>query len=258
MKLSQSTVSLAVLVNFAQHASAFTGPEFPRVSSLIRSTTNSAQYNCSPSQLHTMSAMNILREEEEKESSTATSSSIEQDNQISKGPLSAAAVTVTPVTSEVDWDWEELASSVFSKGDLRPVVLFDGVCNLCNGGVNFAMDHDEAAKLRFCSLQTKTAQSLLLKAGHKPADMNKIVLVTRDKTYFSSDAVTRICQQLDVAPLQWIGRIGRVTPKWIREPILDFVSEHRYQFGEYDSCRLDFDGTLTSRFVSDPADIADV
>ena len=44
-------------------------------------------------------------------------------------------------SQHVGWDWESLAASAFEK-DQRPVILFDGVCNLCNGGVNFALDHD--------------------------------------------------------------------------------------------------------------------
>ena len=41
----------------------------------------------------------------------------------------------------VSWDWEQLAASAYTDDD-RPIILFDGQCNLCNGGVNFALDHD--------------------------------------------------------------------------------------------------------------------
>jgi hypothetical protein len=41
----------------------------------------------------------------------------------------------------VSWDWNAVADHVF-EDDQRPVILFDGICNLCNGGVNFALDHD--------------------------------------------------------------------------------------------------------------------
>jgi hypothetical protein len=57
------------------------------------------------------------------------SSALEEDN---------SNVSTEPVAS---WDWEELASSAFASDD-RPIILFDGKCNLCNGGVNFAIDHD--------------------------------------------------------------------------------------------------------------------
>jgi predicted DCC family thiol-disulfide oxidoreductase YuxK len=154
----------------------------------------------------------------------------------------------------VDWDWEKVADGVF-KDDQRPVVLFDGVCNLCNGGVNFAIDRDEDAKLRFASLQTKVAQSLLLRSGRSPEEAN-IVMVTKDNAFFSSDAVSRICIQLDAQALQRLGQMGQLTPAWIREPIYKYVSSNRYYFGENDQCRIDFDGIYAGRFVSDPTDTA--
>ena len=151
----------------------------------------------------------------------------------------------------VDFDWKAMAVEVFEQ-DKRPIVLFDGVCNLCNGGVNFAMDQDETARLRFASLQSRVAQSLLLRCGKSPTDTSSIVFVTEEDAKFSSDAVSHICMELDAKPLRWFGKLGQVTPAWVRESIYQFVSNNRYQFGENDSCRLDFDGTYTSRFVSDP------
>ncbi|CAJ1946488.1 unnamed protein product [Cylindrotheca closterium] len=155
----------------------------------------------------------------------------------------------------VDWDWAAVAKDVFQE-DSRPIVLFDGVCNLCNGGVNFAIDHDEDAKLRFTSLQSKVAQSLLLRSGMDPKEAN-IVLVTKNKAYFSSDAVSRICLQLDTDSLKLVGKMGMVTPNWIREALYKYVSSNRYFFGENDQCRIDFDGTYTSRFVSDPMTVGE-
>ena len=152
----------------------------------------------------------------------------------------------------VEWDWKKLADDVFRE-DKRPVVLFDGVCNLCNSGVNFAMDHDGEAKLRFCSLQSRAAQSLLLREGKSP-DHKQIAFITESEGYFSSHAVSHICTKLDSRPLQWLGVLGQYTPAWIRESVYQVVSRNRYNFGEADQCRLDFDGTYTSRFVSDPLD----
>ena len=152
----------------------------------------------------------------------------------------------------VQWDWRSLAQDVFAH-DKRPVVLFDGICNLCNSGVNFAMDQDETAKLRFCSLHSRVAQSLLLREGKSP-NQQQISFITETDGYFSSDAVSHICMHLDSVPLQWFGTLGQFTPGWIRESIYQFVSKNRQIMGEADQCRLDFDGTYTSRFVSDPVD----
>jgi predicted DCC family thiol-disulfide oxidoreductase YuxK len=158
---------------------------------------------------------------------------------------------------DVDWDWEKLAKDVFSQGDERPIILFDGICNLCNGGVNFALDQDESGKLRFCSLQSKVGQSLLLRMGKSPHDMTSIIMTTKDQAYFSSEAVARICSQLDDLSLQVFGKLGQITPEFIRESIYQFISKHRYQLGggEYDQCRMDYDGTYVSRFVQDPEEL---
>jgi predicted DCC family thiol-disulfide oxidoreductase YuxK len=153
--------------------------------------------------------------------------------------------------AEVDFDWQTIAESVFAS-DHRPIILFDGVCNLCNGGVNFAMDHDSTAKFRFASLQSNVAQSLLLREGKHPTKTQNIVLVTPQKAYFSSQAVARICAQLDMPLLRVVGHVGQITPKWLREPIYQLVSRNRFILGENESCRLDFDGIYTNRFVSDP------
>jgi hypothetical protein len=54
---------------------------------------------------------------------------------------SDTAYTSSDVPMDIHWDWQQVASQAFEKND-RPIILFDGQCNLCNGGVNFALDHD--------------------------------------------------------------------------------------------------------------------
>lgn len=260
MKLSPSILSLVVGMMIApRSALAFLGPE--AIVSAGRKGVPNPTSTSSSNVWASMSTMNLVEEEEEEQNDKETvtlSSSTNSPSSKHSGPLAASTVTAEPVSSDmdVDWDWEEVASSVFEE-DERPIVLFDGVCNLCNGGVNFAMDHDPSANLRFSSLQSKVAQSLLLRASGE-THVKKIVLVTKENTYFSSDAVVRICQRLEgLPPIQWVGRLGQFTPEFVREPLYKFVSKHRYHFGENDSCRLDLDGTLTSRFVSDPVENSD-
>jgi predicted DCC family thiol-disulfide oxidoreductase YuxK len=165
----------------------------------------------------------------------------------------STTATTSPLSEFLDFDWEPVAKGVFSSRDQRPIVLFDGVCNLCNGGVNFAMDHDAEAKFRFASLQSNVAQALLVREGKHPTKTKTIVLVTPTKAYFSSEAVAKICSQLDPVALKVIGRVGEWMPDWVRESVFKVVSKNRYVLGENDQCRLDFDGEFTSRFVSDPS-----
>ena len=184
--------------------------------------------------------------------SSSSSTTILSESKDDTENKSAGASSAKKEDIVIDWDWEQMAKDVFSDDDKRPIVLFDGVCNLCNSGINFAMDQDESAKFRFASLQSRVGQSLLMRSGKLASDRSNIALITEDKAYFSSSAVSRICMGLDAVPLQWFGQLGQHTSPWIRESLYKLVSKNRYKFGENDQCRIDFDGTYTSRFVSDP------
>ena len=65
----------------------------------------------------------------------------------------------------------------YFRDDSRPVILFDGVCNLCNGGVNFILDWDKQAVYRLAALQSIAGRELLRRAGRSPDDLSSIVLV---------------------------------------------------------------------------------
>ena len=171
---------------------------------------------------------------------------------------------------ETDINWEAIAEYVFddsigvtemmNQDELqdqphhhsKPIILFDGICNLCNGGVNFAIDHDKSGRYRFASLQSNVAKSLLLRDGKDPCTTSDIVLVTSEKTYYSSEAVARIMTGLDGPILKILGVFGQISPSFARNAVYRVVSGNRFILGENDSCRLDFDGEYTSRFVSDP------
>ncbi len=63
------------------------------------------------------------------------------------------------------------------------IILFDGVCNLCNSSVNFIIDHDKNGLFKFASLQSEAGQSILNKYGLKQKDFDSIVLVENDKLF---------------------------------------------------------------------------
>jgi len=149
-------------------------------------------------------------------------------------------------------DYGQIAKDVFSK-DERPVILFDGICNLCNGGVNYALDHDEEGVFRFASLQSTVGQSLLVRSGKKPDDVSSIVLVTHDKAYFKSDAVLRIVKKLN-GGTAILSKVGVLLPKLVKDFIYDYVAKNRFIFGEADQCRL-YDENFDDRFVPDPVEL---
>ena len=144
-----------------------------------------------------------------------------------------------------------VAAAVQQHPHSKPIVLFDGVCNLCNDAANFVIDHDETSKFRFASLQSNVAKGLLLREGMDPVETSDVVLVTPTGAYYSSEAIAKIMTELDLPRLQLVGKVGQILPSFIRETIYKVVSGNRFVFGEKKSCRLDFDGDYISRFVSD-------
>jgi predicted DCC family thiol-disulfide oxidoreductase YuxK len=152
-------------------------------------------------------------------------------------------------------DPSAVAQRVFAT-DKRPVILFDGVCNLCNGAVNLALDWDPTGKLRFSALQSNVGQALLLANGRDADDISSIVLVTQNGAYVKSDAILKITEAL--TPLQFLPMkpaavVGRwVIPRFLRDLIYDGVANSRYDIlGRQDQCRFDADGEYEDRFVSE-------
>ncbi|KAL3785770.1 hypothetical protein ACHAW5_009627 [Stephanodiscus triporus] len=140
--------------------------------------------------------------------------------------------------------------------DARPVILFDGVCNMCNNAVNLALDWDPRGKLRFAALQSNVGRALLQHHGRSADDISSIVLVTPEGAYVKSDAVLGIAESLNplpMLPLRPFARLATsIVPQFLRDLIYDGVADNRYSImGKRDECRFDADGEFTDRFVDD-------
>jgi predicted DCC family thiol-disulfide oxidoreductase YuxK len=145
------------------------------------------------------------------------------------------------------------AADAYFAADTRPIILFDGVCNMCNGGVNFALDFDPAGRFRFAALQSAVGRTLLVRHGRAADDISSIVLVERDGCFTKSEAVLRIAQRLQdrVGALPLLGFAGLFAPSFVRDTVYDFIAANRYTvFGRADACRLS-DGRFEERFVAD-------
>lgn len=132
----------------------------------------------------------------------------------------------------------------------HPVLLFDGVCNLCNGAVNFVIDHDAAGRFRFASLQSEESRMLLACAGLPVDYQESLVLIdrTRMQAYVRSDAVLEIARGLG----GWfrLARIAALLPRWLRDAAYDYVAQHRYAwFGRRETCRV-MTPELRARFIA--------
>ncbi|EME28353.1 DCC family protein, chloroplastic [Galdieria sulphuraria] len=120
------------------------------------------------------------------------------------------------------------------------VILFDGECNLCNGSVNFVLDHDKDEIFKFAALQSPVGVALLQKYDG-PMDMSSLVLIEKGRLLLKSDAILRIAELLDNQILCVLAVATRWGfPRWLRDWVYtEIISKYRRQiFGETDSCRL--------------------
>jgi predicted DCC family thiol-disulfide oxidoreductase YuxK len=117
------------------------------------------------------------------------------------------------------------------------VVLFDGVCKLCNGWARFLIRHDQQRRVRLAAVQSPEGQALLAWAG-LPVDQFDTMAVIRDRHYWErSDAFLEVIRQL---PGRWQPlRVLRILPRRLRDWAYDRIALNRYRlFGKYDSCLL--------------------
>jgi predicted DCC family thiol-disulfide oxidoreductase YuxK len=118
----------------------------------------------------------------------------------------------------------------------KAVIIFDGVCNLCNTFVNFVIDRDPHQHFQFVAGQSATGQALLTELG-LPTSLDTIVLLQAGQHYTHSTAVLRILRQLN-------GRLSAlhyliVLPRWIRDTSYRFIAHNRYRWmGKSATCRI--------------------
>ena len=116
------------------------------------------------------------------------------------------------------------------------VVLFDGVCNLCNGLVNFLIDHDRKAYFKLAALQSDEGKALLGKHGLSSEALDSLVLIEEGQVYQRSSAALRIAWRLGSAWALLYGLI--LVPRPVRDRIYDWIAKNRYNwFGRRDRCR---------------------
>jgi len=133
----------------------------------------------------------------------------------------------------------------------RPVVLFDGECNLCAGVVTWVLDHEADHEIRFASLQSAHAAALLRSVGMEPpdADPDTIVVIEGGQGYLGADATIRIARHFR-EPYRSIAGVGlAVVPKTVRDGLYREVARNRYRwFGRRDRCWIP-GPEVQSRFV---------
>lgn len=117
------------------------------------------------------------------------------------------------------------------------VVLFDGICRLCNGWAKFLIRHDRQRRFRLCSVQSTEGQAILVWFD-LPSDVFETLLyIEGSRLFVRSDAVLRIVGQL---PGAWqLLTCLRVLPRGLRDFCYERIARNRYRlFGRNDSCLL--------------------
>lgn len=119
----------------------------------------------------------------------------------------------------------------------QPILLFDGVCNLCNGSMRFVLRHERRPDLRFCALQSESGARLLKRHGISTDYLGSLVLVEDRSVFLKSDAALRVVSYLKW-PWSW-GRAALILPRSLRDRAYDVITRNRYRwFGRHDACLL--------------------
>jgi predicted DCC family thiol-disulfide oxidoreductase YuxK len=121
------------------------------------------------------------------------------------------------------------------QGDSQ-IILFDGICNLCNGTVDFLLKHDGKKQFRFVSLQSNEGKELT--AVHQiPDETDSVIFIKSGKTFIESEAVIEISALLNYP---WkLGKFAKILPKKIRDKIYRIIAKNRFRwFGKRETCRI--------------------
>lgn len=117
------------------------------------------------------------------------------------------------------------------------IILFDGVCNLCNSSVNFVIKKDKNDVFRFAALQSEIGSQYINKFNIDPSQTDSIILIDVDKHYIKSSAALTIAKSLKgVYPLLYAFII---VPAFIRNWVYDYIAKNRYKwYGKKESCMI--------------------
>jgi predicted DCC family thiol-disulfide oxidoreductase YuxK len=120
----------------------------------------------------------------------------------------------------------------------KKIILFDGVCNLCNSAVQFVIKHDVKDVFRFVALQSELGQEILKHIGINPKNIDSIILYEPGVAYYyKSSAAIQIARSL--GSFWHFGTIFRIIPTAIRNQLYDYIARNRYKwFGKKESCMI--------------------
>lgn len=127
------------------------------------------------------------------------------------------------------------------------IILFDGVCNLCNNSVNFVIKRDKNNVFKFAALQSEVGLKLASQLNIDTSNLDSIVLIDRGKHYKKSTAALYIAKHLSGLWPMLFGFI--ILPNFIRNGVYNYIANNRYKwFGKQDNCMIPT-AELKSKFL---------
>ncbi len=120
----------------------------------------------------------------------------------------------------------------------KKIILFDGVCNLCNNAINFIIEHDKKDVFRFASLQSDLGKKMVSERGIDPEVLDSIILIEQGVVYYEkSTAALKIAK--DLSGGYSLLKIFLYLPESLRDGIYNLVAANRYKwFGKKESCMI--------------------
>lgn len=119
----------------------------------------------------------------------------------------------------------------------KPVILFDGICNFCNGAVNFVIKRDKDAAIQFAPLQSEKGRLFFRQYNLPEGSMDSFIFIEDDKVYSQSTAALKVCKYLSGLWPLFYGFI--IVPKFIRDGVYNLIAKNRYKwFGVKQECMI--------------------
>jgi predicted DCC family thiol-disulfide oxidoreductase YuxK len=131
----------------------------------------------------------------------------------------------------------------------HPILVFDGVCVLCNRSVQFVLRHDSAQRFRFATVQSTAGHELMRTHGFDPEAPASVLLLEGNQLFTESAAILRVLSSFSL-PWRIVARLLRAVPPPLRDRAYRYVAQRRYRwFGRKEICMLP-DPRDAGRFLS--------
>ena len=118
------------------------------------------------------------------------------------------------------------------------IVLFDGICNLCNSSIQFILRHEKAPVFQFASIQSQSGKKLLTWCGLPPDFSDAVIYIENGRNHLGSTAALKIGQRLKF-PWSLLASMGLFVPTIVRDWVYNQIGKHRYQwFGKRAVCMV--------------------